>query len=59
MFADTGTAYAAQERLGDARWDTSVGAGFFVTATVFSMRLDVAHGIDAGTRVHFTLGIAF
>ena len=59
VFADTGATYSAQERLGDTRWDTGVGAGFFVTATVFSMRLDVAHGIDAGTRAHFTLGLAF
>ena len=51
--------YGADERLADARWDRSVGAGFFINAPVVSMRLDVAHGLDAGTRAHFTLGLAF
>ena len=51
--------YGADERLADTRWDRSVGAGFFINAPVVSMRLDVAHGLDAGTRAHFTLGLAF
>jgi outer membrane protein assembly factor BamA len=59
VFADTGTAYEAGGRLSDARWDASVGAGVFVTAPILAMRLDVAHGFDGGTRVHFGLGLAF
>jgi outer membrane protein assembly factor BamA len=59
VFTDAGTAYMARDGLGDATWDRSVGVGFFVTATVFSMRLDVAHGVGAGTRAHFALGFAF
>ena len=59
LFTDTGTVYGADERLADARWDRSLGAGFFVTAPVVSIRVDVAHGVDAGTRGHFTLGLAF
>jgi outer membrane protein assembly factor BamA len=59
LFTDAGTVYGANERLAGARWDRSVGAGFFVVAPVISMRLDVAHGLDAGTRAHFTLGLAF
>ena len=43
--------YGADERLADTRWDRSVGAGFFINAPVVSMRLDVAHGLDA-SRVH-------
>ena len=42
-----------------ARWDASVGAGVFVTAPIVAMRLDVAHGFDAGTRVHYGLGLSF
>jgi outer membrane protein assembly factor BamA len=59
LFTDAGTVYGSHERLADSRWDRSVGAGFFVVAPVVSMRLDVAHGLDAGTRAHFTLGLAF
>ena len=59
LFTDAGTVYGADERLADTRWDRSVGAGFFINAPVVSMRLDVAHGLDAGTRAHFTLGLAF
>jgi outer membrane protein assembly factor BamA len=59
LFTDAGTLYGVDERLADARWDRSVGAGFFIIAPVVSMRLDVAHGLDAGTRAHFTLGLAF
>ena len=49
----------ADERLADARWDRSVGAGAFIIAPMVSFRLDVAHGLDAGTRAHFTLAFAF
>ena len=59
VFADTGTAYDAGAHLSGARWDASVGAGVFVTAPIVAMRLDVAHGFDAGTRVHFGLGLSF
>jgi outer membrane protein assembly factor BamA len=59
VFSDAGTVYAVGERLTHARWDRSVGAGVFVTAPVFSMRLDVAHGLGGGTRAHVTLGLTF
>jgi outer membrane protein assembly factor BamA len=59
VFTDAGTVYGAGERLTQARWDRSVGAGFFVTAPVVSLRLDVAHGLGAGTRAHVTLGVTF
>jgi outer membrane protein assembly factor BamA len=59
VFTDAGTTYSAADSLGQTRWDRSVGAGFFVTATVFSARVDVAHGMGAGTRAHLTLGVRF
>ena len=59
VFADSGTVYAAGDRLADARWDTGAGAGVFVQAPILSMRLDIARGIGAGTRAHFTLGMTF
>jgi outer membrane protein assembly factor BamA len=59
VFADTGTTYGARSHLSDAHWDTSVGAGVFLTAPIVALRLDVAHGFDAGTRVHFGLGLSF
>ena len=55
LFTDAGTVYGADERLADR----SIGAGAFITAPVVSLRLDVAHGLDAGTRAHFTLAFAF
>jgi outer membrane protein assembly factor BamA len=59
LFADAGTVYGADERLADARWDRSLGAGVFIIAPVISFRLDVAHGLDGGTRAHFTLRFGF
>lgn len=59
MFADTGATSEAGTSLGDARFDTGVGGGFFVSALMFSLRVDVAHGIGGGTRAHVTLGAAF
>ncbi len=58
-FADTGTVYAANTRLADARFDRGIGGGVFVAAPVLSCRLDVAHGLSAGTRVHVTFGLRF
>jgi outer membrane protein assembly factor BamA len=59
LFTDAGAVYGADERLADAHWDRSIGAGVFIIAPVISFRLDVAHGLDAGTRAHVTLGLAF
>jgi hypothetical protein len=51
--------YGADTPLGDARWDRGYGGGLFLAVTVFSMRLDVAHGRGGGNRAHFTLGVSF
>ena len=59
VFADAGTVHAAGDPLDGAAWDRGVGAGVFVQGPVFGMRLDVARGIGAGTRVHFNLGTTF
>ena len=59
VFVDAGTVYGTGESLERARWDRGVGAGFFVTAAMFSARVDVAHGIGGGTRAHWSLGLAF
>ena len=59
FFADTGTVYGAGESLDAASWDTGVGAGVFVQAPIFGLRLDVARGLGSGTRVHFSLGSTF
>jgi outer membrane protein assembly factor BamA len=59
VFIDAGTVYGTRESLERARWDRGVGAGFFVTAAMFSARVDVAHGIGGGTRAHWSLGLAF
>ena len=58
-FVDSGSTYAAGESLSRARFETGVGGGFFVTATVFSFRVDVAKGLDAGTRAHVAVGLTF
>jgi len=59
VFTDSGTVYGAGEELAHTRWNESIGAGFFITAPILSLRLDVAHGFDAGTRAHFTFGVSF
>jgi len=59
VFADTGTVYAAGDKLDDATWDTGVGAGVFIQGPLIGLRLDVARGLGSGTRVHFTLGTTF
>lgn len=59
VFADTGTVWSAAGRLRDSRWDTGLGAGLFVRAPLFALRVDVARGLGAGTRAHVTLGVTF
>ncbi len=59
VFADTGTVWSATGRLRDSRWDTGVGAGLFLWGPLFGLRVDVARGLDYGTRAHITLGTTF
>ena len=59
VFVDNGASYDAYTALSDARFRTGIGAGWFLQMPVLSFRLDVAHGLDAGTRAHVTLGVTF
>ncbi|MEW5981775.1 MAG: BamA/TamA family outer membrane protein [Acidobacteriota bacterium] len=59
VFADTGTTWNRGEHLKDSRADTGVGVGWFAIAPLFQFGIDVAHGLDAGTRAHVTFGIRF
>ncbi|HEX7085579.1 MAG TPA: BamA/TamA family outer membrane protein [Vicinamibacterales bacterium] len=59
VFADTGTVWSATDRLRGSRWDTGVGAGLFLRGPLFGLRVDVARGLDYGTRAHVTLGATF
>lgn len=59
IFADSGAVYDAHTTLDHAKYDTGVGAGWFLQLPVLSFRLDVAHGIDHGTRGHVTMGVTF
>ena len=36
-----------------------VGAGVWLIAALFQLNLSVAHGLGAGTRVHFGAGLTF
>ena len=57
LFADAGTAYGAGESLSDSSFDRGLGAGFFASVASVSLRVDVAHGLDSGTRAHVTFGL--
>jgi outer membrane protein assembly factor BamA len=59
VFVDTGRSYDKGTRFGDVPYHTGVGGGLWLTAAVFHMGLAAAHGIGAGTRVNFDLGLAF
>jgi outer membrane translocation and assembly module TamA len=59
VFVDRGAAYARDTRLLDAEFDTGVGAGFFAQFPGVTFRVDVAHGLDHGTRAHVTIAAAF
>ena len=59
VFLDRGAVWNDGQRLADADWKQGYGAGVFAIATVFQLRLDVAHGQGRGTRVHFSAGLSF
>ena len=58
-FVDIGTAYDNGERLSDQSFKRGVGGGVWAAAPLFRISLMVAHGIGAGTRVHFGAGLTF
>ena len=59
VFYDRGAVWNDGQRLADADWKQGYGAGVFAVATVFQIRLDVAHGQGRGTRAHFSAGLSF
>jgi outer membrane protein assembly factor BamA len=59
IFGDAAAAYDHGTRLADAAWHYGVGAGWYLRAPLISLNLDVAYGIDKGTRVHVTAGFKF
>jgi outer membrane protein assembly factor BamA len=59
VFWDTGTTWDAGMRLADQRWKHGYGAGLFTIATIFQLKLEVAHGSDGDTRLHVGAGFTF
>lgn len=59
VFADAGTAYQHGERFRDQPIDRGYGAGAWFAITAVRLTLDVAHGVGAGTRVHFGSTVSF
>jgi len=59
VFVDRGAVYAHETRLRDATFDTGIGAGLFAQIPGVTFRVDVAHGLDHGTRAHVTIAAAF
>ncbi len=58
-FVDVGAVYDKGERLADQRFDRGFGGGVWLAATVIRLNLVVAHGVGAGTRVHFGTTVTF
>jgi outer membrane protein assembly factor BamA len=58
-FVDTGTAWAADTRLADQRFDRGIGGGVYVGATAVTATVDVAWPERGKPRVHVGLGLTF
>lgn len=59
VFADAAAAYNAGMRLSDATFHYGMGAGWYLRVPLVSVNLDVAYGIDRGTRLHATAALRF
>ncbi len=59
VFVDAGTAYNKGQHFRDQQLKKGVGGGLWATAALFRLSFMVAHGIGAGTRVHFDAGLTF
>ncbi len=59
VFMDAGATYDKGARLNDQKLERGMGAGVWATAPLFRISLMVAHGLGAGTRVHFGAGLTF
>jgi len=58
-FMDVGTVYNKGQQLANQHFSQGVGGGVWLAAAFFRLNLVVAHGIGAGTRVHFGAGVSF
>jgi outer membrane protein assembly factor BamA len=58
-FVDVGTVYDKGQRLADQHFSKGIGGGVWLTAAFLRLNLVIAHGIGAGTRVHFGAGVSF
>jgi outer membrane protein assembly factor BamA len=58
-FIDVGTVYDKGQRLADQHFSQGIGGGVWFAAAFLRVNLVVAHGIGAGTRVHFGAGVSF
>ena len=58
-FVDIGTIYDKGQRLSDQTFSKGIGGGVWFAVTAFRLNLVVAHGIGAGTRVHFGTTLSF
>jgi hypothetical protein len=59
LFGDAGAAYDHGTRLRDATVEYGVGAGWYLRVPLVQFEVDVAYGIDRGTRVHVAAGFTF
>ena len=58
-FVDIGTIYDKGQRLSDQHFERGFGGGVWFTAAFLRLNLVVAHGVGAGTRVHFGTTVSF
>lgn len=59
VFADTGAVYDKGQRYRDQTLKEGYGGGVFLTAPVFHLNLDIAHGKGGTTHVYFGGGFSF
>jgi len=58
-FVDVATVYDTGAHLADQTFEQGVGGGVWFSAAFFRTSLVVAHGLGAGTRVHFGTTVTF
>jgi len=59
VFGDAGAAYDHGVQLRDARVEYGVGGGWYLRVPLLQIEVDVAYGIDSGTRAHVMAGLKF
>jgi len=59
LFGDAGAAYDHGTRLRDADVEYGVGGGLYLRVPLVQFEIDLAYGIDRGTRVHVAAGFKF